>query len=148
MATRITKALQAKLDSAFGAGSAQVFCAEFSEWRRVGKHVLFGRDGPYRKPKLRDDGALMHVHLIPSLQKWEADRWMRLWKQGRPASQRTSDQALVYAENNAGDYLLIAILDEPGAHAVSDMRTPENKAVMEGFAAVADAFRYDGSVIA
>ena len=55
--------------------------------------------------------------------------------------------ALVYVASDTGDCLLIAILDEPGAHAVADMRTPENKATMEAFAAVAEAFCDDGSVI-
>ena len=33
-------------------------------------------------------------------------------------------------------------------HAIADMRTPENIATMEGFAAVAEAFNRDGSIIA
>ena len=50
--------------------------------------------------------------------------------------------------DDSGDFLLIAILDEPSAHSIADMRTPENKATMDGFAAVAEAFCLDGSVIA
>jgi hypothetical protein len=90
----------------------------------------------------------MHVHLMPSVNSGDNDLWMKRWRLNRPPSHRTSDHVLVYVADDAGDILLIAILDEPGAHAVADMRTPENKATMEGFAAVAEAFRYNGSIVA
>jgi len=109
---------------------------------------LFGKDSPYRKPKVDGDPKLMHVHLMPSVNKGDNDLWMKRWRLNRPASHRTSDMALVYVLNDAGDFLLIAILDEPGAHAVADMRTPQSKATMERFAAVAEAFCSDGSIIA
>lgn len=76
------------------------------------------------------------------------DLWMKLWRRKRPASWRNSDNALVYVGDDAGNFLLIAILDAPGAHVIAKMKTPENKATTEGFAAVAEAFRFDGSVIA
>ena len=148
MGTKITKALQQKLDSNFGAGSAQVFCTEFDSWRRTSWHVLFGKDSPYRKPKVDGEAKLMHVHLMPSINKGDNALWMKRWTLKRPASHRTSDMALVYVQDGSGDFLLIAILDEPSAHSVADMRTPENKATMEGFAAVAEAFCDDGSIIA
>lgn len=110
--------------------------------------MLFGKDGPYRKPTVDGSPRLMHVHLMPSLNAGDHEVWMKRWTLKRPASHRTSDHALVYVTDDTGDSLLIAILDEPTAHAIADMRTPENKAIMEGFAAVAEAFLADGSVIA
>jgi hypothetical protein len=142
MGTKITQALQHKLDEKYGTGAAQVFRDEFTEWRKSGRHVLFGKDAPYRKPKVDGAEHLMHVHLMPSVNSGDNDLWMKRWRLNRPPSHRTSDHG------DAGDILLIAILDEPGAHAVADMRTPENKATMEGFAAVAEAFRYNGSIVA
>lgn len=148
MGTKITKALQQKLDSNFGEGAAQVFCDEFTLWRKTAWHLLFGKDTPYRKPKVDGEQKLMHVHLMPSVNKGDNDLWMKRWTLKRPAAHRTSDTALVYVVSDNGDCLLIAILDEPSAHAVADMRTPENKATMEGFASTAEAFCEDGSIIA
>ena len=147
MGIKITLALQTKLDGSHGAGAAQVFCDEFAAWRKAGTHVLFGKDDPYRKPLVDGEPKLMHVHLMPSVNKGDHDLWMKRWNLKRPSSHRTSDHALVYISDNFGA-LLIAILDEPGAHSVADMRTPENKATMAGFAAVAEAFLANGSVIA
>jgi len=148
MGIKITQALKTKLDGSYGAGSAQVFCDEFAQWRKTGRHVLFGKDDPYYKPLVDGGKNLMHVHLMPSLNPGDNELWMKRWRLKRPASHRTSDHVLVYVEDDFGDTLLIAILDEPGAHAIQDMRTPENKATMEGFAAVAEAFRANGAIIA
>jgi hypothetical protein len=148
MGIKITQALDTKLDGSYGAGAAQAFCDEFAQWRKAGAHVLFGKDTPYRKPLVDGADKLMHVHLMPSVNKGDHDLWMKRWRLKRPASHRTSDHVLVYVADDHGDWLLIAILDEPGAHAIADMRTPENKATMEGFAAVAEAFRANGAIIA
>lgn len=148
MGTKITQALQQKLDQTYGAGSAEVFCDEFAEWRNTGAHILFGKDSPYRKPLVDGADLLMHVHLMPSVNKVDHALWMSRWRKRRPASHRTSDYVLVYVADAFGNFLLIQILDEPGAHATALMRTPENKATMGGFAAVAEAFRLDGSIIA
>ena len=147
MGVEITQALQAKLDGSYGAGTAQIFCDEFAAWRKSGANVLFGKDGPYRKPLVDGEPKLMHVHLMPSANRGDHELWMKRWNLKRPASHRTSDHVLVYVADNFGA-LLIAILDEPGAHAISDMRTAKNKATMEGFVAVAEAFLANGDIIA
>ena len=85
---------------------------------------------------------------MPSVNKGDNDLWMKRWSLKRPASHRTSDHVLVYAADDLADSLLIAILEEPGAHAIADMRTPENIATMQRFAAVAEAFCNNGSIIA
>jgi hypothetical protein len=150
MGIKITQALQKKLDDAFGAGAAKVFCDEFAQWRKSGTNILFGRDEPYRRePKVDGDDKLLHVHLMPDIEvnPGAHDLWVKRWRRKRPASWRTSDNALVYVSDDAGNFLLIFILDEPGAHEIAQMKTPQNRATMEGFAAVAEAFRHDGSVI-
>jgi hypothetical protein len=37
--------------------------------------------------------------------------------------------------------------NEPDAHAIADMRTAEDKATIEGFATVADAFNFNGDIL-
>ena len=44
--------------------------------------------------------------------------------------------------------ILIFILEEPTAHAIAEMKTAEDKQLMERLAAVAAAFLHDGSAIA
>src|SRR4051812_23613235 len=111
MGIKITQALNSKLDQNFGAGAARVFCDEFSSWRKAGAHVLFGKDGPYRKPLVDGEERLMHVHLLPGVNKGDHDLWMKRWRLQRPASHRTSDHILVYAADERGDFLLIEILE-------------------------------------
>lgn len=147
MGTKITQALKSKLDGNFGVGAGDAFCDEFVSWRKSGVHVAFGKDSSYRKPLVDGEERLMHVHLIPSVNQGDHDLWMKRWRLKRPASHRTSDHILVYVADDFGDYLLIEILEEPGGHSVADMRTPENVAIMEGFAATAEAFRLNGSII-
>lgn len=143
----LTAALQQELER-HGQGASQVFADEFAAWRKNGANVLFGKDGPYRKPLVQGEPKLMHVHLIPGLSQTEQDLWIKKWTLRRPASHRTSDHVLVYVIDDYGDALLIAILDEPGAHAIAEMRTPRDAETMEGFAAVAEEYCATGRVIA
>jgi hypothetical protein len=146
MGTKITKALHSKLETTVGKGTADAFASEFAAWKKTGKHFAFGRDSAYREPKVGvEDYKLRHVHLMPGISQKDIDAWERHWKQGR---ERKSDHALVYAADDRGNFLLIGILDEPGAHAVARMKTQKHKATMEGYAAIAEAFRHDGSIIA
>jgi mRNA interferase YafO len=72
----------------------------------------------------------------------------RVWeKKFRRGSRRTSDRVLIYAGKQSGPFLLIFILDEPDAHRIAAMRTREDRETMEGFAEVAAAFLWDGSII-
>ena len=71
--------------------------------------------------------------------------WDRAWER---ESRRTSNRALVYVDDGPEKFLLIAILPEPVAHAVSRMLTPQDKAVMTRFAEIAESFIYAGKVIA
>ena len=60
---------------------------------------------------------------------------------------RTSDRALVYVQDNHR-FLLIDILPEPFAHKISQMKTPQDKQLMEIFARIAEHFIYYQEIIA
>ena len=110
------------------------------------KNFLFGKDAAYISPKVGGDPyRLRHVHLVPLTELEDLEKWDKAHKR---KSRKTSNRHLVYASDGRGNHLLIYILDEPSAHEVAAMRTPKNKDVMQGFAAVAEAFIFDGSIIA
>ena len=127
------------------------FASEFDSWKAQGsagefESFLFGKDGAYVRPEVAGEKyRLRHVHLVPLKNPEQLTAWQRLWRfRGR----KTSDRVLVYASNTRGDHLLIFILEEPLAHQIALMKTPEDEALMGKFAAIADAFLHDGSVIA
>ena len=53
---------------------------------------------------------------------------------------KTSDRALIYAHNGNDCYLLIYILDNPGAHETAKMNTQKTKALMKYYAALAEQY--------
>lgn len=74
----------------------------------------FGKFSPYEEPVLlgRKD-VLMHVHLFPVSIPEDLATWNKIWQR---KGTKKSDRALVYAGNDAGDFLLIHVFNEPGAH--------------------------------
>jgi mRNA interferase YafO len=123
----------------------------FSEWKSLGAQgedavYEFGKDVPYERPHVNSvKNVLRHVHLVPILDVESKIAWDKAWVR---ASRRTSNRALVYVDDGPEKFLLIAILPEPVAHAVSRMLTPQDKAVMTRFAEIAESFIYAGKVIA
>lgn len=119
----------------------------FQEWTELQDQYadkFFGKDSAYVRPAVAGKPyVLRHVHLMPfdpkALRKWESDHWL--------GSRKTSDRVLVYASDGSGNHLLIFILDEPDAHAIANMKTAADRATMEGFAAVAEAFMFNGQDI-
>jgi mRNA interferase YafO len=152
MATRYTTALDNQLAEIFA--SAAQLAADFDAWKSAVarnpaaefENPHFGKDGAYVAPKV--DGvpyALRHVHLVPlkdaeALTKWE--RFFRLKKR------KISNRVLVYVSSTSGNHLLLFILDEPSAHEVAEMKTPEHQKLMLQMADVAAAFLHDGSITA
>jgi mRNA interferase YafO len=141
MAVRITNALRdvlhlEDLDS-------HRLMSQFEQWKRDWPSkeydaYQFGKDGAYVRPEV--GGApysLRHVHLPPLLDLAKLRRWNKGWQF---RSRKTSNRVLVYSEDGRGNYLLIYVLNEPDAHEIARMRTPEHRELMEGFAAVAEAF--------
>lgn len=124
------------------------WAAYFQEWTTLPDPYVdefFGKDSAYVRPKVGGKPyVLRHVHLKPfepiALKKWESDHWLR--------TRKVSNRVLVYASNGKGNHLLIFVLNEPDAHAIADMKTAEDKSTMEGLAAVAEAFNFNGAIIA
>ena len=148
MVTRCTRALHNQL-AAIGEDS-DGWTDFFGDWKARGSageydNYFFGKDGAYVGIKMdAPHGKLMHVHLVPILDPVAFARWERDWAR---RSRKTSDRALIYADDGHGNYLLIYVLDEPTAHAIASMATQQDKETMQAFAAVASAFVFDGSII-
>jgi mRNA interferase YafO len=123
----------------------------FSDWKSLGVQgedavYEFGKDVPYERPHVNSiKNVLRHVHLVPILDAQSKLAWDKAWVRG---SRRTSNRALVYVDDGPKNYLLIAILPEPLAHAVSKMLTQQDRALMTRFAEIAESFIYAGKVIA
>jgi len=123
----------------------------FGEWKSLGSQgedaiYEFGKDVPYERPHVNaKKNILRHVHLVPILDVASKAAWDKAWMR---ESRRTSNRALVYVDDGPEKFLLIAILPEPTAHAVSRMQTPQDKVVMNRFAEIAEAFIYTGQIIA
>ncbi|EJE52162.1 hypothetical protein PMI14_03140 [Acidovorax sp. CF316] len=126
------------------------FATEFDAWKASGEagefsNYLFGKDGAYIAPKVGGQAnVLRHVHLVPLKDPDKLKKWNRTHRfEGR----KSSDRALVYASDPTHGHLLILILEEPDAHVIVKMRTPETRTMMEKLAKVAEAFIHDGSII-
>lgn len=125
------------------------FVADFSEWKSGDEYgsYIFGKDGAYTTPTV--DGRkymLRHVHLIPQTDRRNLMAWTEKF---RRRARKTSNRVLVYIEDRnpfSRRFLLIYILDEPDAHEIAQMKTPEHKQLMEAFAAIASDFFQTGSV--
>lgn len=93
--------------------------------------------------KLGDDKYLYHVHLIPENEKNKRATWDDLWKKPRRRHERRSDRYLLYAENGRGDYLLIELLDDPGAHKLWER---EYRGTLQDYITVAENYVLFGEV--
>lgn len=122
----------------------------FSEWKNMGtryenNHYYFGKDGEYLRPLVDGVRVLRHVHLRPDRSSTYFPAWQDAWhRKGR----KKSDDVLIYAQGTPRvGYLLIAVVLEPNGHDFAEMTTPEDAAMMEGFASAADQFLFDGKII-
>ncbi|MGQ3085334.1 MAG: type II toxin-antitoxin system YafO family toxin [Hydrogenophaga sp.] len=146
MSTQCTASLRSQFDE-FGE-SVDPFIQAFSAWKASDEYgsYLFGKDGEYASAVLKiSSGKLKHVHLVPvvdtdALVAWERDHERR--------SRKTSDRALVYAEDTQGNFLLLFILDEPEAHEIARMATEEHRTLMRQLAAVAEEWAFSGEILA
>jgi len=122
----------------------------FSAWKEAGEKgeddwYEFGKDSAYTKPLV--NGApyvLKHVHMTPVSNNDDLVKWDRAWEF---RARRTSDRILVYVQDGR-KYLLIALLEEPTAHAVGAMRTPRDLHRMKQFVKIAEDFIATGDIIA
>lgn len=131
---RLTTALQTQLSD--GGLSADTLRQDFSDWKDglEDDSYFFGKDALNIK-----SSVLRHVHMVPLFVPEDQQRWDHAWAHHR---KRTSDRYLFYADGGlASGFLLIALLDDPGAHGIwaSQYRT-----VLMAWDAVADAFIHFG----
>ncbi|RYE68581.1 MAG: hypothetical protein EOO81_09275 [Oxalobacteraceae bacterium] len=122
------------------------FANKFADWKALGPDgedaaYDFGKDGYYSAPLVDGNRVLRHVHLVPENDLDALARWNRDWER---YSRRSSDTALVYAQDQLYGCLLIQVLWEPGAHEVSLMKTQQHRELMNGFAQVAEHFVHTG----
>lgn len=143
MEVKITTMLRDALDEE---GGADILIEDFIDWKSGDEYgsYVFGKDGAYAAPTVDGEkNVLRHVHLVPITDRVKLRQWNRAW---RRRSRKVSDRALVYVDGGKGKYLLIYILDEPGAHDIAKMKTAKHKELMGAFAAIAEAFLYNGEV--
>jgi len=139
MKVHVTSQLSAQL-LAVSQHAESVLVRKFIEWKSglEDGHYWFSQN------KLGDDGLLFHVHLIPKNEPAARREWDRFWR-GPPVRpwRRRSDRYLLYADGKRHGYLLIALLEDPGAH---DLWLPLNRNLLQDFVVVADNFDFNGSV--
>ncbi|NRR28727.1 type II toxin-antitoxin system YafO family toxin [Oxalobacteraceae bacterium] len=146
MTTYITQVFRRRFEA--NHRDADMFIDCFSEWK-AGEpldNLLFGKDVPYRTPTVGGKHfSLRHVHLIPQANAQEAAEWRDAYNLGR---QKTSDRALVYVSDDKGNHLLLGILEEPEAHEIARMKTPEHESLMRTYATIAEEFLQTGKTSA
>jgi hypothetical protein len=137
MQVRLTQLLEQTLLSA--GDSPQTLINLFTDWKSGPE------DGSYHFGKdafNRDSRLLRHVHMIPVGVPGDLAKWDAAW--GRE-SKRTSDRFLFYADGGRPyGFLLIFIVNDPGAHGFLDDRA--NKALLGKFEQIADDFVHFGTV--
>ena len=146
MTVKITQALKNRLNE--DGFNVEELCARFETWKLADEYssYYFGKDSAYITPTV--DGEkykLRHVHLVPIEDKNQLSSWNKAWQLGK---RKTSNRILIYVDDNKGNFLLIFILSEPDAHEIALMKNEKHKKLMEGFAAVAEEFIFDGSILA
>lgn len=122
------------------------FSKKFEAWKALGPDgendvYDFGKDGFYASPVVDGKMILRHVHLVPENDPIALAQWDRDWERYR---RRSSDNALVYAQDGLYGCLLIAAFWAPDAHKIPLMKTQKHRELMNGFAQVADHFVHTG----
>lgn len=139
MTVHVTSALKAQLKAVSPTAEATLI-QKFTEWKAgpPDEHYWFSND------KLGDDGKLRHVHMLPRAKSPDRVKWDAIWAKTpwRPWTRR-SDRYLLYADGGRHGHLLIAILEDPGAHL---LWTHAHKKQLADFETVADNFDYNGTV--
>ncbi len=153
MIVDITHSLEEDLKNA-GLSSSYII-NKFKHWKtnwNINEYTVydFGKDGGFRKPIVNNSTTqFRHVHLLPT-EPNKLSIWNQAFKRGQRnggGSKRTSDRVLVYVEDD-NDYLLIAILPEPTAHKVMDMKTPQDKQTINYLAYVAEKYINEREIVA
>lgn len=110
--------------------------SNFTEWKsgEPEEHYWFSRD-------VKGDLGLFHAHLIPRNDLEKRSQWDSDWGDYR---KRRSDRYLLYANGGLRyGYLLIDVIEDPGAH---DLWTSAQRRRLSNFETIADNFTYFGQV--
>jgi hypothetical protein len=110
--------------------------AKFTEWKssEPDEHYWFSRE-------VIGDFGLLHVHMIPQNEPERRKQWESDWKNYR---KRRSDRYLIFA--NGGPrlgYLLIDLIEDPGAHLLWER---SQKSKLSALERLADNFIHGGLV--
>jgi mRNA interferase YafO len=149
LTTRFTAALETQLQS-IGLDPV-IFSSSFDSWKALGEageyqDSRFGKDGAYVSPEVGGERyKLRHVHLPPLADPLALRIWMARWKR---RARKSSNRVLVYVSDPVHGHLLIYILTEPDAHEIALMKTAKHRQIMLNFAAIAERFIQDGTIIA
>lgn len=110
---QITKALENQL---LGAGKDPTdLLDDFSDWKDGYDVYQFGRDSSNGKPPF-----FYHVHLVP-VNDPDPNKlilWNKSWSKGWSSQKRTSDRYLLYVDGGRFGFLLVALIEDPGAHLI------------------------------
>lgn len=113
--------------------------SDFEEWKagHPDDSYIFGHDSLGIGTKY-----LYHAHMVPLNVQAELQEWDKVWERGR--GRRTSDRYLLYAYGGAREgYLLVAVIDDPGAH---QLWAPQNRALRANLEQVAEDFCVFGTM--
>lgn len=123
----------------------------FQEWKEAkNEDWYFGKDEFYRKPLWNGKPVLKHVHLAPGPTDKSADgeryllpMWNLIWEKGWN-KERTSNTALIYAEDRTHGFLLLHVVWAPDGHSFPKMLTSHSTQLMNRFRDEAADFMLNG----
>lgn len=118
----------------------EILKKNFADWNLSGATdcTVFGKDAFNR-----GSTVLRHIHMRPMNDPVADSKWKTMAKRG---STPTSDRYLFYANSGNGNYLLIYIVNNPGAHDFLSMPTASEKALLKMFEAAADQFYHHNKI--
>ncbi len=141
-ATPLKAQLSPWLTQAFAAEGldAQRFMDRFLQWKQIGEDesYFFGKDALNLRSKL-----IRHVHMVPLASPQDLAKWDTNWQRGR---KRASDRFLFYVDGARHGYLLLYIVNDPGAHDFLNSPSPDSQAVRKAMQTMADQFYHFGVV--
>jgi Toxin YafO, type II toxin-antitoxin system len=120
---------------------SSLFIQRFLEWKQSSEDdsYFFGKDGLNRGSSL-----VRHVHMVPIHLGMDETEWDKNWKFNR---KRTSDRYLFYVDGQQFGYLLLLLVDDPGAHAFLSSSDIEDRKMLSELERWADEFFYFGKII-